>query len=137
MASCPTLSTARASPLHSKPRFLALSYTWGRPGPHFPAEYGNGSRKVIKLSGDFFLFNSTCIPPSILHMLQSEFEAGTRFWIDVICINQSSIQERNQQVALMRDTYSTASSGLGLATLNPKLPFAGLGAVMKKKDRRN
>jgi hypothetical protein len=31
--------------LHSKPRYLALSYTWG------PAEWGNGSKKAVKLAG--------------------------------------------------------------------------------------
>jgi hypothetical protein len=33
-------------------------------------------------------------------------------WIDAICINQSSLSERNEQVALMSDVYSIATQNL-------------------------
>jgi hypothetical protein len=32
-----------------------------------------------------------------------------RLWIDAICINQADLDERKQQVQLMRDVYSGAS----------------------------
>jgi Heterokaryon incompatibility protein (HET) len=31
------------------------------------------------------------------------------FWIDALCINQASIEEKNHQVAMMRKIYSSAS----------------------------
>ncbi|KAK3387918.1 heterokaryon incompatibility protein-domain-containing protein [Podospora didyma] len=33
----------------------------------------------------------------------------TYFWIDAVCINQTGTTERNHQVAMMRDIYSSAS----------------------------
>ena len=44
------------------------------------------------------------------------------FWIDAICINQADLDERSQQVAIMRDIYASAEqSGLS----------SGLGKMMK------
>jgi Heterokaryon incompatibility protein (HET) len=115
--------------LRSKPRYFALSYTWGLPGPNFPAEWGDKSTKVVKLSGEDFHVQYNL--HSALHLLESEFEAGTKFWIDAICINQSSVKERNHQVTLMRDIYSTAQ--MTIVWLGP--PDAESQTAIRKIER--
>ena len=50
-----------------------------------------------------------------------------RFWIDALCINQTSIAERNHQVGMMGQIYSKASSvlaWLGPETESLKRAFA-------------
>ncbi|KAI8961700.1 HET-domain-containing protein [Daldinia sp. FL1419] len=47
-----------------------------------------------------------------------------RIWIDALCINQRNIPERNRQVALMGDIYSTASRTI--IYLGPLTPEARL-----------
>ncbi|OTB10553.1 hypothetical protein K445DRAFT_322901 [Daldinia sp. EC12] len=48
----------------------------------------------------------------------------TRIWIDALCIDQNNIPERNKQVALMGDIYSTASNTI--IYLGPLSPEAQL-----------
>ncbi|KAH9216660.1 heterokaryon incompatibility protein-domain-containing protein, partial [Leptodontidium sp. 2 PMI_412] len=87
-----TLQKARLSLL---PHYVALSYMWG------PKE----EQKNITLNG------FTCpIRSNLWHaLLHLRLETGTRFiWADAICIDQSSIEERNHQVAQMWRIYSQA-----------------------------
>jgi hypothetical protein len=39
-----------------------------------------------------------------------EAKTGMKFWVDALCINQDDTHEKNHQVRLMRDIYSTAFS---------------------------
>jgi hypothetical protein len=50
----------------------------------------------------------------------------SRLWIDAVCIDQGNLEERNQQVAQMRDIYTNAKSvivWLGLAQSQEELAF--------------
>ncbi|KEY74542.1 hypothetical protein S7711_07148 [Stachybotrys chartarum IBT 7711] len=88
--------------LDSKPEFEALSYTW--------SENKDGARKDAKsrmiLNGHNFLVSSNL--KLALRQLRSETEARV-LWVDAICINQSDIEERNEQVSMMRNIYSSCN----------------------------
>jgi hypothetical protein len=96
--------------LSSKPHYFALSYTWGSPGPNFPAEWSDGSTRCIKIDDQDFHVHLNLF--SALEMLRWKFNLEAKFWIDAICIDQSSDEERNHQVPLMKTIYSTALSTL-------------------------
>ncbi|KAL5593321.1 hypothetical protein FOBRF1_012423 [Fusarium oxysporum] len=83
--------------LASAPSYQALSYVWG------PAATANG--KSIQCNGHNFFVTDNLY--EALHRLRAISDC--RFvWIDQICINQHDLQERSQQVSIMRDIYSQA-----------------------------
>jgi Heterokaryon incompatibility protein (HET) len=76
--------------------FEALSYAWE----------GQEPSKAVICNGKELLVTRTC--DAALRTLRNRWTP--RFlWIDSICINQVSIQERSQQVKLMGSIYSMAS----------------------------
>ena len=97
-----TLSPVRieliSSPLSEAPFFTALSYTWGT------------SSKKLKLSvgdGTFILISENA--HDILQRLRPETGAGpNHFWMDQVCINQNDINEKWQQIRIMRHIYNSA-----------------------------
>jgi hypothetical protein len=79
--------------LDDNPTYKALSYTWGSPAD---------PRHWINLNGCHFE-----VREYLWHALR-RFQAGNVapvIWIDAICINQSSDEERNHQVAKMKRIY--------------------------------
>lgn len=113
----PVKITLKASTFISRPKYKALSYTWGSPDV----------LKVIKLNGQSFKARKN-LYDALVH-LRHETEERT-LWIDAICIDQSNVHERNQQVSLMSYIYTRAemvivwlgSILLGMASSNPFLP---------------
>jgi hypothetical protein len=82
-----------------KPKYEALSYTWG----------GEDNKKVINLDGqDFKTFQNL---EAALHRLRKKSKMRT-LWIDAICINQDDIKERGEQVVQMRQIYEQAEQVL-------------------------
>ncbi|KAK4187347.1 heterokaryon incompatibility protein-domain-containing protein [Podospora australis] len=81
------------------PEFEALSYMWG----------DQTQRADISLDN---------VPFSISQRLHGTIQnlrhanQPRRLWIDAICINQNDVQERNQQVQLMRMIYQRAKAVL-------------------------
>jgi hypothetical protein len=83
--------------LDDNPTYKALSYTWGSPAD---------PRHGINLNGCHFE-----VRENLWHALR-RFQAGNVapvIWIDAICINQSSDNERNHQVAKMKRIYKQAT----------------------------
>lgn len=78
------------------PQYTALSYTWGQPDDG-KTRIIDGKRLHIRSNVHSFLTHVSAESTQEL------------FWIDAVCINQSSIEERGQQVRLMRQIYSQAS----------------------------
>ena len=78
------------------PSYEALSYTWGVP------ELTNS----ISLDNKEFLVTSNLA--AALRQIQHQDEERI-VWIDAICIDQSNIPERNQQVRQMRSIYQSAN----------------------------
>jgi hypothetical protein len=82
-------------PLYAGLNFEALSYTWG--SPENPV--------TILLDGCPF-----SIGPNLFGALRAlRHSSKPRFlWIDALCINQASIEERSREVQRMRDIYRKA-----------------------------
>ncbi|KPM46322.1 hypothetical protein AK830_g23 [Neonectria ditissima] len=76
--------------------FEALSYTWGVP---------RGTQPIF-CQGRTVLVTPNC-EQAILHIRRRS--KARRIWIDAICINQQSIEEKNQQVPLMGEIYHGAT----------------------------
>ena len=81
------------------PKYEALSYAWG-----------DASQKVqIHLQG--LPFQVTTSLESALRHLRLESEPRL-LWADAICIDQANLEERNQQVQLMKEIYSNCTADL-------------------------
>jgi hypothetical protein len=75
--------------------YTALSYVWGDPD----------NTKTILLND--LPFQVTTNLASALHGLRDD-QRPLRLWADAVCIDQSNIPERNDQVKLMKDIYTMA-----------------------------
>lgn len=78
--------------LEVKPEFEALSYVWGSTIDSEPIVLNGHEIKV-----------SASLTSALRHVRSTE--QPRVMWADAISINQNSIQERNEQVALMKDIY--------------------------------
>ncbi|EFQ34936.1 heterokaryon incompatibility protein [Colletotrichum graminicola] len=81
----------------SSGKYEALSYVWGDP---------DQLKEWIFIDGHFKEVYRTLA--SILINLRSTKSART-LWVDAICIDQSSIEERNRQIPFMGSTYRGAT----------------------------
>ena len=120
-------------PLNASPPYVALSYTWGEPGPFsdptisvftqvtrcFPLKYHgrvilitrnlrNALRRLRQLD---YIQKMAPANPSLTKI--SKDWAGHNkdthlYWIDAICIDQDDLQERSAQVYLMGRIYRQA-----------------------------
>jgi hypothetical protein len=82
-------------PLDNSPKYEALSYTWGESQSDFP----------ITLNGRKFYITPS-LGTALLYACRGR---TTPIWIDQICINQKSDEERNAQLPLMSNIYSGAA----------------------------
>jgi Heterokaryon incompatibility protein (HET) len=92
--------------LSTAPQYYALSYVWGDPN----------MTEEIRLGGRaFHVTTNLAAALRRLRILMEDVPKGenntnkkepTRLWIDAICINQSSVLEKNQQIPLMGRIYS-------------------------------
>lgn len=101
--------------LEKKPEYDALSYAWGSCDP---------THKI-------FIDGSPLPISRNLHVVLRQFERGIQkqkvkwLWVDAICIDQNSIEERNHQITLMDMIYSMASNVLiWLGELTPMTELA-------------
>lgn len=76
--------------------YEAISYVWGDPTDTVPITVNGHSYKVTVNLHD------------ALRRLRHTARAR-RLWIDAICINQVDVTERNIQVAMMADIYTSAT----------------------------
>jgi hypothetical protein len=79
--------------LDRAPEYVALSYMWGAPTPTF--DFIFHEEKSIRIRQN-------------LHKFLSIYRDEGYLWVDQICIDQSNVRERNQQVALMSKIYEGA-----------------------------
>jgi len=81
-------------------KYFALSYTWGDPK----------NRREISLNGLPFSVTSNLFEAlrSIQTRLSKSELEGHKVWADALCINQTDLEERNEQVARMRDIFAGA-----------------------------
>lgn len=89
---------------HPETSYSAISYMWGTDTRSLP----------IQIDEQTFLVSEK-LWWGIWHLRRQRGVGGERwqgpqgpFWIDAICINQTEMAERNQQVAIMGDIYAGA-----------------------------
>ncbi|KAL7622751.1 hypothetical protein AAE478_006429 [Parahypoxylon ruwenzoriense] len=89
-----------------KSQYSVLSYTWGHPVlDNFKDDLShvvicNGQRMPIGLN----------LNDALQHVYIESEMAPPLFWVDAVCINQSDLAERAEQVALMTTVYANASN---------------------------
>ncbi|KAM7211320.1 Heterokaryon incompatibility protein (HET) domain containing protein [Rhypophila decipiens] len=119
------------------PSYEALSYTWGTERPSCSISiktWTNSSTTSSTSSVSQDPASVMYIRPNLLAALyRLRTPSSSRFlWIDALCINQSSIPERNAQVTLMLQIYQTASRvivWLGRAAHSSHLAMAPSGIM--------
>lgn len=79
------------------PKYEAISYTWGDPT----------TEQEISLNGKMLFVTTNCL--QVLRRLRLSDQLRL-VWIDAICIDQSTLQERNHQIRLMSRIYRAASN---------------------------
>lgn len=110
--------------MDNPPDFEALSYHWG----------DRSEQPQIMLDDE--LFSVTSNLGHALHHLRLPSVART-LWIDAICINQTDISERNEQVQNMQKIYQLASrviAWVGITTVKSTLAFSLL-SQLTARDR--
>ncbi|KAH8648304.1 heterokaryon incompatibility, partial [Tricladium varicosporioides] len=82
--------------LDQTPSYEAISYTWG------------GQKPEIDIIIDD---KHSLVTPSVFEIIRyrQSFFSDTYLWIDAVCINQSSRDDKNQQIALMRNIYQQST----------------------------
>ncbi|KAK0724223.1 heterokaryon incompatibility protein-domain-containing protein [Lasiosphaeris hirsuta] len=109
----PLVCTLTPAAFHDKPKYVALSYTWGNshPSPVSPPKAQNKTPRIdsepVSITVNDHAFG---IAPN-LHAALVHLRSPTHplpIWADAVCINQHDAEERNQQVSLMSFIYSRA-----------------------------
>jgi hypothetical protein len=97
--------------LSNAPTFMALSYTWGVPHRDIHELRTVPASSVCEINCNGQVANiGENLHDFLIHCAFSD-EEGLRgyLWVDALCINQSDITERGEQVKLMGDIYQAAS----------------------------
>lgn len=85
---------------HDCPQYRALSYVWGSTNSFVNVPMANGKSLPITQN----LFEALCYAINA-----SKLSLHTWLWVDQICIDQSSIEERSQQVQDMGKIYRSST----------------------------
>jgi hypothetical protein len=105
-------SSVRVNLAHStfadRPKYEALSYTWGPPAVVKGIEL-NGTRVDVREN----------LWSALKHLRNSRQERI--LWIDALCINQADVQERNHQVKLMAHIFERAQTVLVWLGVTPSV----------------
>ena len=83
--------------LASSHAYRALSYAWGHP---------EAEKREITLEGSTLMVQPN-LDSALRHLRSKVFPLI--IWVDAVCINQSDLKERGQQVMLMREVYLNAT----------------------------
>jgi len=114
----PVIISIFTAALDDKPTFHALSYVWGNAADVRPALL-DGRPVSITANLDIALrhLRAQRYGPIDLSGAGADGEAGysglqQAIWIDALCINQADVDERNAEVRMMADIYSSADKVL-------------------------
>jgi hypothetical protein len=88
--------------LTTNPPYNALSYVWSDPATPTISE------PVIILDGHRFRVTPN-LHSALRHLRPPAGSNSISLWVDAVVINQQDTDERNQQVAMMRDIYASAT----------------------------
>jgi hypothetical protein len=120
--------------LDSPPEYEALSYVWGGVYPDGPprrsVRYGDRAE---------FLSITANLDIALKHFCPKTRESKRLMWIDALCINQDSIDEKNAQLLLMPEIYKTAQSvlvWLGPEENDSDLAYFFLNVFFRTEERK-
>jgi hypothetical protein len=125
--------------LDSKPRYSALSYTWGKPGDEEEICIDGKPFDVRQNLHDALWHIRVYKKAKKVAVPQDKY-----LWVDAICINQSTdeaaLDERSSQVRLMTRIYEQANHvmvwlGKAKDELNNQLAFEKMKELSEKFDR--
>ena len=104
------------------PEYFAVSYAWGDASNRKEIEIDG---HIVSVPENAYLALRCLCNHKRRSRIQRMFSKNTleiSLWMDAICIDQSNLNERSQQVAMMGDVYSTATEVLiWIATDNGKV----------------
>ncbi|KAI1749841.1 heterokaryon incompatibility protein-domain-containing protein [Xylaria castorea] len=96
-------------PLQSSLPFAAISYTWNEKDRLWYGEY-DARPKPIRINGEMAL-----VSDKVANILSLALKHGRYLlWIDTLCINQSDLNEKSEQVSRMGDIYYQATEVLAM-----------------------
>jgi hypothetical protein len=100
--------TLRVISLNDSHAYDCLSYTWGDPqGPSLSEEKMTAETTEKIYSQDHFIeVSQNCL--HALRRLSGDLHRQPWIWIDAICIDQKSPEEKNEQIPLMGEIYKNA-----------------------------
>lgn len=141
----------RWSSRSSQTDYFAVSYAWGKPIFSHSLSVRHSNTRTLYKTVDFPMSmlrprlktgSKTIdfpITESLYEALQQfRLRAGSvHLWADQICINQSDVDERNAQVAMMADIFASAREvyvWLGLPGEHDKAAFATAKFLVANKD---
>jgi hypothetical protein len=93
----------RVVDLDSQPTYIALSYTWGSPLPLTNSSQSHRHQHDILIDGATIKIEQNLY--DFFTTVQGTIMNEEEFWIDALCIDQSSVEEKNVQVPMMADIY--------------------------------
>ncbi|KAH8673338.1 heterokaryon incompatibility protein-domain-containing protein [Xylariales sp. PMI_506] len=106
MGEDPIVCTLQRASLVRHPEFVALSYEWGD---------SHGPTHSIELNGGSLMVGLN-LWYALSHLRRKNKDII--IWVDALCINQSSTQEKGDQVSLMGYIYSSAHRVVSWTGLN-------------------
>ncbi|KAM3070137.1 hypothetical protein ACMFMF_008490 [Clarireedia jacksonii] len=112
----PIRCTLTTFPLSSLPLYSCLSYTWNDPlyhGLDTPEELTpktDDKRKNLIICNTHPLEITDSLLDVLLEFSKNAFPREPLLWIDGICINQNDTEERQVQVSIMGDIYSSCAN---------------------------
>lgn len=110
--SCPLSCDLDEIDLDDPPKYLALSYTWNGETPSEPLTIGNAQVGSSPAAGSQLLITPNCAAAlracrRSLHRRINRRKC-VKIWVDAICINQGSNDDKSSQVAMMAEIYNQA-----------------------------
>ncbi|TGO69116.1 hypothetical protein BOTNAR_0015g00320 [Botryotinia narcissicola] len=115
----PILCTVETISLLSHPSYEALSYVWG----------DASIRQTITFNDTPFSVTQNLA--IALYHLRLPLESR-RLWVDAICINQSDVKERNEQVTLMGETFEGCEEAFDFMS---KISIASEDEIMEEESQ--
>lgn len=95
---------------HDIPPYLAVSYVWGDPTNLYPIVCNGQIKQITRNLWDFLSQCWVRTHGELKTDIFSEIVSfGRPMWIDAVCINQSDLDEKSQQVRQMGQIYSQAA----------------------------
>lgn len=121
------LSLVHSHLVYCRNEFTALSYTWGDANSMHPIKCND--------EGETISLTRNC--ENAIRRLRSPMRQET-YWIDAICINQSELREREQQVSKMGEIFKSAAEVviyLGEEEDGSNVAMDFLGSLTEYQDR--